>query len=106
MHAGRSRKDLEELMLSKVKEERMKLERYLAILGTLGNISPFIGLFGTVVGIIKAFRDLAASGTGGPSVVAAGIPQAPGATAAGPGGATPAALPFNHLMGGPPRRTP
>src|ERR1700722_8503067 len=95
MHAGRSRKDLEELMLSKLKEERLKLERYLAILGTLGNISPFIGLFGTVVGIIKAFRDLAASGTGGPSVVAAGIAEALVATAAGLVVAIPAAILYN-----------
>ncbi len=99
MHAGRSRKDLEELMTSKLKEERMKLERYLAILGTLGNISPFIGLFGTVVGIIKAFRDLAASGTGGPSVVAQGIAEALVSTAAGLIVAIPAAILYNYFMG-------
>ena len=99
MHAGRSRKDLEELMLSKLKEERLKLERFLSILGTLGNISPFIGLFGTVVGIIKAFRDLAASGTGGPSVVAAGISEALVSTAAGLLVAIPAAILFNYFMG-------
>ena len=99
MHAGRSRKDLEELMLSKLKEERLKLERYTPILGTLGNISPFIGLFGTVVGIIKAFRDLAASGTGGPSVVAAGIAEALVATAAGLIVAIPAAILYNYFMG-------
>jgi biopolymer transport protein ExbB len=98
-HAGRSRKDLEELLLSKLKEERLKLERYLAILGTLGTISPFIGLFGTVVGIIKAFRDLAASGTGGPSVVAQGIAEALVATAAGLIVAIPAAILYNYFMG-------
>jgi biopolymer transport protein ExbB/TolQ len=98
-HAGRSRKDLEELMLSKLKEERLKLERFLAILGTLGNISPFIGLFGTVVGIIKAFRDLAASGTGGPSVVAQGIAEALVSTAAGLLVAIPAAILYNYFMG-------
>ena len=98
-HAGRSRKDLEELLLSKLKEERLKLERYLVILGTLGTISPFIGLFGTVVGIIKAFRDLAASGTGGPSVVAQGIAEALVATAAGLIVAIPAAILYNYFMG-------
>ncbi len=97
LHAGRSRKDLEELMLTKLKEERMKLERFLGILGTLGNVSPFIGLFGTVVGIIKAFRDLAASGTGGPSVVARGIAEALVATAAGLLVAIPAVIIFNYF---------
>ncbi len=99
LHAGRSRKDLEELMLSKLKEERLKFERFLPILGTLGNIAPFIGLFGTVVGIIRAFRDLAASGTGGPSVVAQGIAEALVSTAAGLLVAIPAAILYNYFMG-------
>jgi biopolymer transport protein ExbB len=98
LHAGRSRKDLEELMTSKLKEERLKLERFLGILGTLGNISPFIGLFGTVVGIIKAFRDLAASGGGGPTVVARGIAEALVATAAGLLVAIPASILYNYFM--------
>jgi biopolymer transport protein ExbB len=98
IHAGRSRKDLEELLLSKLKEEKLKLERFLGILGTLGNISPFIGLFGTVVGIIKAFRDLAVSGTGGPSVVARGIAEALVATAAGLLVAIPASILYNYYM--------
>lgn len=99
VHVGRSRKDLEELLNSKLKEERIKLEKYLGVLGTLGNISPFIGLFGTVVGIIKAFRDLAASGTGGPSVVAKGIAEALVSTAAGLIVAIPAAILYNFFMG-------
>ncbi len=98
LHAARSRKDLEELMLTKLKEERLKLERFLGVLGTLGNISPFIGLFGTVVGIIKAFRDLAASGTGGPAVVARGIAEALVATAAGLLVAIPATILYNYFM--------
>ncbi|MFH1861004.1 MAG: MotA/TolQ/ExbB proton channel family protein, partial [bacterium] len=75
--------DLEELMISTRMEQMIKMERFLNILGTLGNISPLIGLFGTVVGIIRAFHDLAASGSGGPAVVAAGISEALVATAAG-----------------------
>ena len=98
VNAARSRKDLEELMLTKLKEEKVKLERFLGVLGTLGNISPFIGLFGTVVGIIKAFRDLAASGTGGPAVVAKGIAEALVATAAGLLVAIPAAILYNYFM--------
>lgn len=98
LHAARSRKDLEELMLTKLKEERIKLERFLGVLGTLGNVSPFIGLFGTVVGIIKAFRDLAVSGTGGPAVVARGIAEALVATAAGMLVAIPATILYNYFM--------
>jgi biopolymer transport protein ExbB len=98
LHAARSRKDLEELMLTKLKEERLKLERFLGVLGTLGNISPFIGLFGTVIGIIKAFRALAASGTGGPGVVAKGIAEALVATAAGLLVAIPASILYNYFM--------
>lgn len=98
LHAGRSRRDLEELLQTKQKEERLKLERWLGILGTLGNIAPFIGLFGTVIGIIKAFRDLALSGGGGPSVVAKGIAEALVATAGGLLVAIPAVIIYNYFM--------
>lgn len=53
------------------------------ILGTMGNISPFIGLFGTVIGIMRAFGNIAERGYGGFNVVAAGIAEALVATAAG-----------------------
>ncbi|MFA6317078.1 MAG: MotA/TolQ/ExbB proton channel family protein [Elusimicrobiota bacterium] len=98
MHSGRSRRDLEELLHTKRLEERLKLERNLGVLGTLGNIAPFIGLFGTVVGIIKAFRDLALAGGGGPSVVAKGIAEALVATAAGLVVAIPAVIIYNYYM--------
>lgn len=98
LHSGRPRHDLEELLVTKQKEERLKLERWLAVLGTLGNTAPFIGLFGTVIGIIKAFRDLALAGGGGPSVVAKGIAEALVATAAGLLVAIPAVMIYNYFM--------
>ena len=64
-------------------------------LGTLGNNAPFIGLFGTVLGIIKAFNDLAFNPEGGPSVVMSGISEALVATAVGLFVAIPAVIMFN-----------
>jgi biopolymer transport protein ExbB len=87
-----------ELMDAAALEEKMKMERFLSILGTMGNIAPFIGLFGTVVGIIRAFGDLATSGTGGPSVVAAGIAEALITTAAGLVVAIPAVIAYNYFL--------
>jgi biopolymer transport protein ExbB len=59
------------------------LKRYIWLLGTIGSLAPFIGLLGTVVGIIRAFENMAATGSGGFAVVAAGISEALIATAAG-----------------------
>jgi biopolymer transport protein ExbB len=59
------------------------LKRYIWLLGTVGSLAPFIGLFGTVIGIIRAFESMAATGSGGFAVVAAGISEALIATAGG-----------------------
>jgi biopolymer transport protein ExbB len=59
------------------------LRQNLWILGTIGSSAPFIGLFGTVVGILRSFQEMAHTGTGGFSVVAAGISESLIATAAG-----------------------
>lgn len=67
----------------RLKETQMGLRKYLWILGTIGTSAPFIGLFGTVVGIIKSFESIAASGKAGFAVVAAGLGEALIATAAG-----------------------
>ncbi len=92
------RDEIDKLMETVRMEQRVNLERYLGILGTLGNTAPFIGLLGTVLGIIKAFRDLASSAGGGPEVVMVGIAEALIATAAGLGVAIPAVILFNYFM--------
>jgi biopolymer transport protein ExbB/TolQ len=61
----------------------LQLRRRLWALGSVAALSPFVGLFGTVVGIIRAFRDIAAAGTGGFDVVAGGVSHALQATAGG-----------------------
>lgn len=75
--------------------EKQTLDRGLVVLGTLGNNAPFVGLFGTVLGIIQAFNDLAANPQGGPSVVMGGISEALVATAVGLLVAIPAVIAYN-----------
>ena len=63
--------------------ETVEMERNLGVLGTMSNIAPLLGLFGTVVGIIRAFADIARTGSGGGAVVAMGVSEALMTTAAG-----------------------
>lgn len=78
-------------------DEKRHLEGRMLWLGTLGNNAPFVGLFGTVLGVIKAFHDLAESGAG-PEVVMAGLSEALVATAVGLLVAIPAVLAYNFLQ--------
>jgi biopolymer transport protein ExbB len=78
---------------------RIDMERNLGVLGTLGNNAPFIGLFGTVLGIIKAFADLARNQAGGAAAVMSGISEALVATAVGLMVAIPAVIAFNFFQG-------
>jgi biopolymer transport protein ExbB len=80
-------------------KERLALEKNLLVLGTLGNNAPFIGLFGTVLGIIKAFNDLSIAGTSGSSAVMRGVSEALVATAVGLLIAIPAVASFNYFQG-------
>jgi biopolymer transport protein ExbB/biopolymer transport protein TolQ len=80
--------------------EITRLERYLGSLATLGNISPFVGLFGTVLGIIRAFEAISKTGSGGLGTVSAGIAEALVATAAGLFVAIPAVMAYNYFLGG------
>ncbi len=75
-----------------------ELRQNLWILGTIGSSAPFIGLFGTVVGILDSFQEMAKSGLGGFAVVAAGISQALVATAAGIIVAVVAVMAFNAFQ--------
>ncbi|HLM44842.1 MAG TPA: MotA/TolQ/ExbB proton channel family protein [Myxococcaceae bacterium] len=89
---------VEQVIASTVARERPQYERYLSFLGTLGNNAPFIGLFGTVLGIIKAFNDLGNMGAKGASMqqtVMSGISEALVATAVGLAVAIPAVVAFN-----------
>lgn len=70
-------------MSRRLKETHMGMKRYLWILGTIGSSAPFIGLFGTVVGIIKSFGSIADSGKSGFAVVAGGLGEALVSTASG-----------------------
>src|SRR5215468_5127653 len=89
---------VEEKMQIALSEQRLQLERNLGWLGTMGNTAPLIGLLGTVWGIMRAFHDMARTGSAGPSVVAAGIAEALFTTAAGLLVAVPAVMLFNHFV--------
>ncbi|HEY7166755.1 MAG TPA: MotA/TolQ/ExbB proton channel family protein [Candidatus Binatia bacterium] len=79
-------------------EETQKLRKHLWILGTVASSAPFIGLLGTVVGIIKSFESMAIAGTGGFAVVAAGISEALVATALGLAVAIIAVIFYNYFQ--------
>jgi biopolymer transport protein TolQ len=77
--------------------EITKLERRMAFLATTASVTPFIGLFGTVVGIMIAFRRIGATGSTNLAIVAPGISEALIATAAGLFAAIPALVFYNHF---------
>ena len=88
---------VEKAMIGAATAERMRLERGLAVLATVGSNAPFIGLFGTVLGVIKAFHDLALNPNDASSAVMAGIAEALVATAIGLLVAIPAVVLYNAL---------
>ncbi len=86
--------------LDNAKEEALiEMKRGLGLLATIGSTAPFIGLFGTVVGIINAFLGIAANGSGGMAAVSGGIAEALVATALGIFVAIPAVVAFNQFTG-------
>lgn len=78
--------------------EKPRLERSLGFLATVGSNGPYIGLFGTVLGIMKAFHDMASAADAGQQTVMAGISSALVATAAGLLVAIPAVLAYNYFQ--------
>ena len=89
------REHLERVAFRLIRTEAAAMNHYLTVLGTIGSISPFVGLFGTVVGIIHAFRAIAENAGGGPGVVANGIAEALITTALGLFVAIPAIVAYN-----------
>jgi len=75
-----------------------RLERLTSIVGTIGNIAVYIGLFGTVLGIIRAFQDISAMGTGGMAVVIGGVAEALVTTATGLAVAVPSVIAYNYFV--------
>lgn len=79
-------------------QEVTKLERWLIFLGTTGSVTPFIGLFGTVWGVMNAFSGIGSKGSASIAVVAPGIAEALIATAAGLFAAVPAVIAYNYFI--------
>ena len=78
-------------------DQSNRLERAVSFLATTGNTTPFIGLFGTVWGIMESFRGIGLRGSANLAVVAPGISEALIATAAGLAAAIPAVVAFNYF---------
>jgi len=89
---------VESAMERRISEEVMKLEEYTGIVGTIGNTAVYIGLFGTVIGIMKAFHDISTMGQGGMNTVIVGVSEALIATAMGLLVAIPSVVAFNYFM--------
>jgi biopolymer transport protein ExbB len=100
VHAADGADAVEDHKAAAIENERLRYERRLAFLGTLGNNAPFVGLFGTVLGIIRAFHDLAAGAIQGQGTqaVMSGIAEALVATGVGLLVALPSVAMYNVLI--------
>ena len=95
--AAASRADAEDNMLIEKEDGQEFLRKRVGLFGTISFIAPLIGLLGTVLGVLRAFKDLALSGSGGPTIVAAGISEALVTTVAGLCVAIPSAIIYNYF---------
>lgn len=94
---GRGSAEFEERLQIQLSEEKLQLERNIGVLGSMAAVAPLIGLLGTVWGIMRAFGDMAQTGSAAPSVVAAGVSEALVTTAAGLVIAVPSVLLYNYF---------
>jgi biopolymer transport protein ExbB len=92
-----SRIDAEDTMESYKERSQNLLKARLGVFGTISFIAPLLGLLGTVLGIMRSFHDLALSGSGGPTIIAAGIAEALVTTVAGISVAVPSAIMYNYF---------
>lgn len=97
--SSRSRDEVRRALKRYTALEAAKLENYLGFLATTGSSTPFIGLFGTVWGIMNSFRSIGATGAASLAVVAPGIAEALIATAMGLIAAIPAVIAYNYYLG-------
>lgn len=95
----KEREEIETALMNAITEQIPILERFVNILGTMAVICPFLGLLGTILGIINSFQHIAAVGTTGPAVIAQGVYEALYTTAAGLIIAIPAVIFYNYFKG-------
>ncbi len=95
---GHDEKVISNAMEREITIETIKLERFTSIVATIGGTAVYVGLFGTVLGIMRAFGDIGKAGSGGMDVVTTGISEALICTAAGLFVAIPAVVSYNYFM--------
>lgn len=95
---GAEREALQQVADIALSMQRLRLRRYLSTLATIGSTSPFIGLFGTVLGVMSAFQSMSKSGLTG-ETIAGGISEALSATALGLLVAIPSVMAYNYFVG-------
>jgi biopolymer transport protein ExbB len=103
VRAGLTKRDQGEKVIQGALEREIalqtsELEQYTSVVGTIGNVAVYIGLFGTVIGIVRAFSNISRTGSGGISVVIGGVAEALICTATGLLVAVPAVVFYNYFV--------